>query len=279
MSLVVKRASQPLTRPCPQLLVLSLGCAAALRAEAPAKTTSLPAALRLRGGVSSETIVSVGAGLTAASGLLSYISPKTNLAAYKIPASLIDDTALGAMRAVGCWQLALTALLLAEPSKALAVSLFCPAAAIFLSIPAYEAFGTQKASAVVWVGILSALGKLGLDGKLPNWVAPALFLVNGAQFFFTPSGAMSMYKAAKMPSALGLSMVTLQGTMMLGMGAYVTALAAGLTHMQAFGIAWIINGALAAKWAVTEAPKFNTPKAGPLAWSAISAVIAGLALK
>ena len=57
-----------------------------------------------------------------------------------------------------------------------------------------------------------------------------------------------------------------------------TALANGSTQAEAFGYAYALNGASAAKWALTEAEGLGAPKHGPLAWAAISAAIAYKAL-
>ena len=59
---------------------------------------------------------------------------------------------------------------------------------------------------------------------------------------------------------------------------YLVSLSAGLTQAQAYALAWIFNGLMAAKWAFLDADKFATPKAGPLVWTAISGIVAGLLL-
>lgn len=117
--------------------MLFVGCAAALRADSSVKT-SVPAALRLRGGVSTETLTMVGAGLMGSSGLMAYISPKTTIAAYKVSAEFVDANALCGVRSLGAWQMALAALLLIPTVDVHSISHYLAAAAILISIPAQE---------------------------------------------------------------------------------------------------------------------------------------------
>ena len=88
-----------------------------------------------------------------------------------------------------------------------------------------------------------------------------------------------MYKVGVPVSELGYSMFTLHGGAMLVSAVYLGCLAAGLSQPQAFAAAFVVNGALAAKYSITDADKVGASKTGPLGWTAISAVLAGLALK
>jgi len=220
----------------------------------------------------------VGAGLIGSSGLMAYISPKTTVAAYKVSAEFVDANALCGVRSLGAWQMALAALLLIPTVDVHSISHYLAAAAILISIPAWEAWGALKEPMVIWIGILTALGKLDGDGKVPAWVAPVLYLANGAQCHFTPEGTTKLYKVAKPPTGLGLAAIGNQGGTMLVAGAYLASLSAGLTQSQAYGLAWIVQGLIVTKWAFVEADKFAQPKAPLLAWLVISAALAGLYL-
>jgi hypothetical protein len=230
--------------------------------------------LKLRGG---DTLTNVGAGLFGLSGAMAYIAPKANFENYKM--TVTESTALANMRGAGAWQMALGAIIALDPTNVHAISSFLAAAAILIGVPAFEVMAGPKAPSVIWMGILSVLGKFALDGKVSPWVAVGLYLANGLQFYFTPKGTAKMYKVPVVISPMGYSMFSLQGSAMIVAGIYLGCLAYGLTAPQSFGAAFLANAVMAAKWAFTEAEALGAPKEGPLAWAAISTVLGGLALK
>ena len=81
------------------LLVLSLGCAAALKVD---QTPAVKPALRLRGGVDTSTLVKVGAGLFGFSGAQGWISPKAGMDGYGVTNAPADG--LATFRGAACWQ-------------------------------------------------------------------------------------------------------------------------------------------------------------------------------
>ena len=167
----------------------------------------------------------------------------------------------------------------ADVDKVNALSNFAAAAAIFASFPAFEILGGPKMPGTLWCIFLCALGKFALDGKVNKWVAVALWLVNGAQFYLAPDMVMDMYQIPP-GSVLLKKMLALQGGSMLVGGAYVTALTLGKSQAEAFAAAFAVNCLTALKFALTgEAEEIGAPRTGPLAWAGISAVLAGLALK
>ena len=216
----------------------------------------------------------VGAGIIAASGAAAYLTPKGNFKAYDMDVS--EPTALAMMRLVGAWQLGAATVLARDTADVGAFSNWVAAAAILSTAPSWESIGAPKESMAIWIGILAALGKYGMDGKLNKWVPVALWLVNGAQFHFAPQFSADLYQAKSKISPMGLSMLSLSGGMMMVAGTYLGFLANGASQAEAFGYAYAVNGVLAAKWALTEAEGLGAPKHGPLAWAAISA---GLAYK
>ena len=82
-----------------RLLVLSLGCAAALRVD---QAPAVKPALRLRGGVDTSTLVKVGAGLFGLSGAQAWISPKAGMDGYGVTDAPADG--LAGFRGAACWQ-------------------------------------------------------------------------------------------------------------------------------------------------------------------------------
>lgn len=243
---------------------------AALASSATALRPLESKALKVRGGGLQE----VGAGLIGVSGAAAYLTPKGNFKAYDM--DVTEPTALAMMRLVGSWQLGVATVLARDTADVGAFSNWVAAAAILSTAPSWESIGAPKESMAIWIGILGALGKYGMDGKLNKWVPVALWLVNGAQFHFAPQFSVDLYQAKSKVSPLGLSMLSLSGGMMMVAGTYLGFLANGASQAEAFGYAYAVNGVLAAKWALTEAEGLGAPKHGPLAWAAISA---GLAYK
>ena len=82
-----------------RLLVLSLGCAAALKVD---QAPAVKPALRLRGGVDTSTLVKVGAGLFGLSGAQAWISPKAGMDGYGVTDAPADG--LAGYRGAACWQ-------------------------------------------------------------------------------------------------------------------------------------------------------------------------------
>merc|ERR1711939_904369 len=103
----------------------------------------------------------------------------------------------------------------------------------------------------IWMAVMAAIGYKTLDGTLNKWVAAALWLGNGAQFWLAPKSGIDLYEM-KGVSKLGESLMSLWGGQALCVGTYVAAL----------------------KYALLEADDLKAPKTGPLAWAALSAGLA-----
>jgi len=245
-------------------------------AAVPLKTprSSLKPVLGLRGG---DMVTNVAAGLIGASGAMSYISPKENIENYGI--SNPDETGVAAMRATSGFQMVFAALLLVDADKAHVASLFMSAAAIFISIPPNEMFEGPKAPLVAWIGFLTGLGMYSLKNEVSPWVSTAILLVNGVQLYFATKSTIDLYKVKKFPSALGVHMFKTQGQTTLCMAIYLGCLAQGLTQAEAFAAAWAVNLVAQVKFAYTDGEAIGCPKAGPLVWAGISAVLVFLKLK
>ena len=135
----------------------------------------------------------------------------------------------------------------------------------------------SKAPDAIWMAINAAIGYKTLDGTLNKWIATSLWLANGAQFFLATDSAVDMYEM-KGVSKLGKAMMKMLGGQMLCVGTYLAALIKGKTESEAFAYAMAVNGLAAAKFAFVEADDLNVPKAGPLAWTALSGALAYKAL-
>jgi hypothetical protein len=255
------------------LLLAVLGSCAAMQIE---KKSLVPTVMRLRGG-DVPALVTVGAGLIGASGVQAYISPKAGFEGYGIADP--DPSALATFRNAAVWQIGLAALFLLDPEKVNALSYFVATACIMANIPQNEMFGGPKAPSVLWMVVLSTLGKYALDGKVSPWASAAIYLCVGLQFHFTPESTMKMYKVKSMPSDLGMSMFQMLGGTIILSATYIGALAAGLSALQALAATYVVNSILAVKWAVLDADRLGAPKYGPLGWAVVSAALAGLALK
>lgn len=237
--------------------------------------------MRLRGGSNTELLCNVGAGLLAGSGTLAWISPSTYYEALGMQD--VDSSALAFMRISGAYELSLAAVTLAGtkggPVQASSVGLFSTALAIVANIAVYEYFERPKMGSVAYAVLFTVLGKLTLDGRVSTFVAAAFQLLLGTLIYLTPKQTTVLYELTKPVSALGHSTLALSGGVILTSGCYLLALGRGLTKPQSFAAAFACNAVLAAKWALLEASALGAPMRGALARAAISALLAGLALK
>ena len=127
------------------------------------------------------------------------------------------------------------------------------------------------------MAICAAVGYKTLDGSLNKWVPTAIWLANGAQFFLAPQSAIDLYEM-KGTHRLCKAMTSMMGGQMLCVGTYLAALVMDTSQSEAFAYAMAVNGLAAAKFAFVEADDLNVPKAGPLAWTALSGALAYKAL-
>ena len=150
-------------------------------------------------------------------------------------------------------------------------------AIILIAQPCFEKYQSPKTADAIWMPVMAAIGYKTLDGTLNKWVAAALWLGNGAQFWLAPKSGIDLYEM-KGVSKLGESLMSLWGGQALCVGTYLAALIKGKSESEAFAYAMAVNGLAAAKFAFVEADDLNVPKAGPLAWTALSGALAYKAL-
>ena len=148
---------------------------------------------------------------------------------------------------------------------------------LLVAQPSFEKFQCPKAPDAVWMAICAAVGYKTLDGSLNKWVPTAIWLANGAQFFLAPQSVIDMYEF-KGVSKLGKAMFTLVGGQALCVGTYLACLIKEKSQSESFAYAMAVNGLTAAKFALVDADDIGVPKAGPLAWTAVSAALAYKAL-
>ena len=148
---------------------------------------------------------------------------------------------------------------------------------ILIAQPCFEKFQSPKTADAIWMAVMAAIGYKTLDGTLNKWIATSLWLANGAQFFLAPQSAIDLYEM-KGTNRLCQAMTGLMGGQMLCVGTYLAALIKGKSESEAFAYAMAVNGLAAAKFAFVEADDLNVPKAGPLAWTALSGALAYKAL-
>ena len=181
------------------------------------------------------------------------------------------------MRASGLGQLVFAAALNMDTENAHGQMAYHMLAFVLLSQPTWEAHQAPKMPDAIWMAIMGAVGYKTLDGSLSKWVITAICLANGAQFFLATDSAVDMYEM-KGVSKLGKAMMKMLGGQALCVGTYLAALIKGKSESEAFAYAMAVNGLAAAKFAFVEADDLNVPKAGPLAWTALSGALAYKAL-
>lgn len=223
-------------------------------------------------------ITEVGSGLLAATGLLAWISPTTNLPGFKD----YDEPSSTLVRAVGAWQLALAFVLLAGRQGATAAAgrgLYAAALTQLAVLPVWEYFGREKASQAGAILIFALLGRLTLCGRISPVVSAVVYLLTGTLIYFTPKATAELYQVNQSMSELGYSILSLYGGVIATSGVYLAGLAYGLAQPLAFAAAFGTNALISLKWAFTEATQLGAPKVGALLWAAISAALSALALK
>jgi len=230
-------------------------------------------ALAVRGGEMDP--MQIGKGLVAASGIYGAFDPAANLAKYGVSNS--NPSANAIMRA-GAWsQLLFAAALNLDTDKVHGQIMYHGIAWLLITQPCWEKHQAPKAPDAIWMAIMGAIGYKTLDGSLTPWVATALWLINGAQFFLAPQSVIDMYEF-KGVSKLGKAMFTLVGGQALCVGTYLACLIKEKSQSESFAYAMAVNGLTAAKFALVDADDIGVPKAGPLAWTAVSAALAYKAL-
>ena len=115
---------------------------------------------------------------------------------------------------------------------------------LLIAQPSFEKFQCPKAPDAVWMAICAAVGYKTLDGTLNKWVAAALWLGNGAQFWLAPKSGIDLYEM-KGVSKLGESLMSLWGGQALCVGTYLAALIMEKSQSEAFAYSMIMNGVAA----------------------------------
>ena len=148
---------------------------------------------------------------------------------------------------------------------------------VLLSQPTWEFHKAPKMPDAIWMAIMGAVGYKTLDGSLNKWVATAIWLANGAQFWLAPQSAIDLYEM-KGTNRLCKAMTSMMGGQMLCVGVYLASLIMDKSQSEAFAYAMAMNGLVAAKFTFMDADDLKIPKTGPLAWAALSAGLAYKAL-
>ena len=245
-------------------LLLVLASAAALKRPQPQR------ALAVRGGEIDP--LQVGKGIVLASGIYGVFDPAGNLDKYGMKGNDKDN----AMMRLTAWsQILYAAALNLDTESVHGQMAYHCVAFILIAQPCFEKFQSPKTADAIWMAVMAAIGYKTLDGTLNKWVAAALWLGNGAQFWLAPKSGIDLYEM-KGVSKLGESLMSLWGGQALCVGTYLTALILEKSQSEAFAYSMIMNGVAALKYALLEADDLEAPKTGPLAWAALSA---GLAYK
>ena len=246
-------------------LLLVLASAAALKRP--------QRALAVRGGEVDP--MQIGKGLVAASGIYGAFDPAANLAKYGVSNS--NPSANAIMRA-GAWsQLLFAAALNLDTDKVHGQIMYHSIAWLLITQPCWEKHQAPKAPDAIWMAIMGAVGYKTLDGSLSPWVATAIWLINGAQFFLSPQSAIDQYEM-KGVSKLGKAMIGMLGAQFLSVGTYLAALLKDKSQSEAFAYAMCVYAATGTKFALVDSNDLNVPKAGQLAWAALSLGLAYKAL-
>ena len=246
-------------------LLLVLASAAALKRPQ-------HAALKVRGGEIDP--ITIGKGIVLGSGIYGAFDPAANAGLYGIKA---EDKGNAMMRLMGWSQILFAAALNLDMDSVHGQMAYHSIAFLLVAQPSFEKFQCPKAPDAVWMAICAAVGYKTLDGSLNKWVPTAIWLANGAQFFLAPQSAIDLYEM-KGTNRLCQAMTGLMGGQMLCVGTYLAALLMEKSQSEAFAYAMAVNGLAAAKFALQDADDLKSPKAGPLAWTALSAGLAYKAL-
>ena len=227
-------------------------------------------ALAVRGGEIDP--LQVGKGIVLASGIYGVFDPAGNLDKYGMKGNEKDN----AMMRLTAWsQILYAAALNLDTDSVHGQMAYHCVAFILIAQPCFEKFQSPKTADAIWMAVMAAIGYKTLDGTLNKWVAAALWLGNGAQFWLAPKSGIDLYEM-KGVSKLGESLMSLWGGQALCVGTYLAALIMEKSQSEAFAYSMIMNGVAALKYAMLEADDLKAPKTGPLAWAALSA---GLAYK
>ena len=205
-------------------------------------------ALAVRGGEIDP--IAIGKGVVLASGIYGAFDPAGNLDKYGIKA---EDKGNAMMRVTAWSQILFAAALNADVDSAHGQMAYLSVAFLLIVQPCFEKFQSPKLPDAIWMAVSAAIGYKTLDGSLDKRVAAAVWLANGAQFFFAPQSAIGMYE--------------MKGTNKLCKA--MMGQCACPPDLDPFA---------AAKCALQDAEDLNAPKAGPLAWTALSAGLAYKAL-
>ena len=227
-------------------------------------------ALAVRGGEIDP--ITIGKGVVLASGIYGAFDPAANLDKYGIKA---EEKGKAMSRMTSWSQILFAAALNLDPEVVHGQMCYHGLAFLLIAQPSFEKFQAPKAPDAIWMAINAAIGYKTLDGTLNKWVAAALWLGNGAQFWLAPKSGIDLYEM-KGVSKLGESLMSLWGGQALCVGTYLAALILEKSQSEAFAYSMIMNGVAALKYALLEADDLKAPKTGPLAWAALSA---GLAYK
>jgi len=189
-------------------------------------------ALSLRGGETSA-LTKTGAAIVAAHGATTFISPKKLLDFYGVTPSG-DPLDLATLRNGGAWELGLASILMSDPEKVIGRSHYVAGLSLLAFAPYYaEVAGTPKEPYLFWIGLCAVLGTLAESGKISQWVAPALYGVNGIMMYASPQTQASIYSLPEL-SPLQVGEFRFIGQQLFATGAYLAALAAGKSQKEAF---------------------------------------------
>ena len=222
-----------------------------------------------------------GAGLLAATGVLAWVAPEANLPGFKD----YDSTAAAVVRTIGAWQIVLAVALLASGAGAAVAAgrtMYAAAITEMCVIPVKDA----QLKCPRWVkGLMAgaslaaaALGKLTLSGAVSPTVAAAALTVIGGRVYVAPTSSIAARFDAP-ASDLAVSLLSLYGAVIAMSGIALVGQVVGLSRPRCTALVLVAYSLVSLRWAAAEATALDTPKIGPLATVAVTALLSGVALR
>ena len=228
-----------------------------------------------------SVLTSVGASMLAVCGGVAWLSPALSLQAVGLM-DCKDKSALVNVRAMGCWQLCASTVLIAGLNGcdfAAGVGLVAAAVASLMVVVPWEALGRPVGPQVPGILIFTTLGVLTLTSAISPWVAAVIYLLLGCLIYVSPVETAKLYMLTEPMSNLAYSILSVAGGHIAMTGIYLAALAGSMSQPVCFAVTFGVNAGIVLKWALLDASAFDARSFRPLVWVAISALLAGGSLQ